>query len=269
MIQKKNIIGACFLFGAMMVANAQGNIHVQGEGGVFTAERLALLKNGEGGGLGNNPSTMNLYSDMRAKFGRLGEEVKLTLDDIEGSIYTNENFTLGTLYENGEAFKNLYLRYDAYNDEVELKETSDTDLVRAMVKHPAYSCNMNGEDYYYLGYKDEDGVSKEGYLTPLVSGRDYVLFVKRIKVFKEGKPAKTSLDKGFPHRFLDKTEYYVSIKGDLPVYMKTKKSEVLSLFEEEDQKAVGKYIKEKHVNVGKEDDVVNLFTFANTLEKVE
>lgn len=256
----------CLLFGTLITGYGQGNIHVQGEGGVFTADRLALLKQGEGGGLGNNPAMMNLYSDMRMKFGRMGEEVNLTLDDIDGTIYLNENFTLGTLYENGEAFKKLYLRYDAYNDEVELKESANADVVRAMVKHPIYSCNINGQDYYYVGYKDEDGGPKEGYLAPLVSGRDYALFVKRIKVFKEGKPAKTSLDKGFPHRFLDRTEYYVSIKGDFPVYVKTKKADVLELFLEKDQKAVKEFMKEKRINVGKEEDLVNLFTYAVALK---
>ncbi|MEZ4811526.1 MAG: hypothetical protein R2819_14295 [Allomuricauda sp.] len=214
---------------------------------------------------GNNPSSENFYNDMRAKFGRLGEETRLTLEDIDGTIYLNENFTLGSLYENGEAFKNLYLRYDAYNDEVELKETSDADLVRAMVKHPAYSCNINGEDYYYLSYKDEDGVSKEGYLTPLVSGGDYVLFVKRIKVFKEGKPAKTSLDKGFPHRFLDKTEYYVSRAGETPIFMKNKKSDVIAIFLENDRDAIKEYVKNKRTNVNNDGDLLNLFTYANTL----
>ena len=216
-------------------------------------------------GFGNNPASENFYNDMRAKFGRLGQEVQLTLKDIDGTIYSNENFTLGTLYEKGEAFRKLYLRYDAYNDEVELKESADSDVVRSMVKHPVYSCSINGEDYYYLIYKDGDGESQQGYLTPLVSGEDYALFIKRIKVFKEGKPAKTSLDKGFPHRFLDKTEYYVSRDGDIPVYMKTKKSEVLDMFVESDREAIKKYLKEKRANVNSDEDLLDLFTYANTL----
>ncbi|MBO0321719.1 hypothetical protein J0X14_05385 [Muricauda sp. CAU 1633] len=264
-MRKKNIFGMLFVIGAAISVSAQGNIHVQGEGGVFTADRLALLKNGEGGGLGNNPAMMNLYSDMRMKFGRMGEEVNLTLDDIDGTIYLNENFTLGTLYEDGVAFKKLYLRYDAYNDEVELKESIDANVVRAMVQHPRYSCSVNGNDYLFVEYFEEDGTLKEGYLSPLVSGGDYVLFVKNIKVFKEGKPAKTSLDNSFPHRFLDRTEYYVSVNGKSPVLMKTKKSDVLSLFAEEDQKAIKDYMKDKRPNVKDVDDLRNLFAYGNSL----
>lgn len=264
-MKKKQILGALIALGTFVTVSAQGSIHVQGEGGVFTADRLALLKSGEGGGLGNNPAMMDLYNDMRMKFGRLGEEVKLTLDDIDGSIYPNENFTLGTLYEDGEAFKKLYMRYDAYNDEVELKEAKDDDIVRAMVQHPKYSCSMNGEVYQFIGYKNEDGESKRGYLMPLTAGENYALFMKQIKVFKEGKPAKTSLDNSFPHRFLDKTEFYVSKSGDVPVFVKTRKSSILSLFSDEDQKTMKNYIRDKRPNLNDKDDLQNLFAYANAL----
>lgn len=262
---KRNLLGTIMILCAVMSVSAQGNIHVQGEGGAFTADRLALLKTGEGGGLGNNPAMMDLYNDMRMKFGRMGEEVNLTLDDINGTIYLNENFTLGTLYEDGVAFKKLYLRYDAYNDEVELKESADSDVVRAMVQHPRYSCSMNGNEYLYMEYLNEDGESKEGYLSPLVSGGDYILLVKNSKVFKEGKPAKTSLDNSFPHRFLDETEYYVSKNGESPVFMKTRKSDVLSVFAKEHQKAIKSYMKDKRPNVKDGGDLINLFAYANTL----
>ena len=214
---------------------------------------------------GNNPASEFFYSDMRMKFARLGEEVNLTLEDIDGTIYVNENFTLGTLYAKEEAFKKQYIRYDAYNDEIELKETLESSVVRSMVKHPLYSCSVNGNEYYYLGYTDEDGNPQKGYLTPVVTGDDYTLFVKHIKVFKEGKPAKTSLDNSFPHRFLDKTEYYVSVNGESPVFLKTRKSEVLSMFSEDDQKTIKDYFKEKRPNVKDGDDLLNLFVYANTL----
>lgn len=214
---------------------------------------------------GNNPSMENLYNDMRIKFGRLGEEVNLTLEDIDGTIYLNENFTLGTLYDEGVAFKKLYIRYDAYNDEVELKESLGSDVVRSMLKHPVYSCSVNGNEYHYIMYTDEDGESQKGYLTPLVAGGDYTLFVKHRKVFKEGKEARNSLEKSFPHRFLDRTEYYVSRTGEMPVFMKTKKSDVLSMFSDEDRDAVKDYIKDKRTNVNDDADLLNLFAYANTL----
>jgi hypothetical protein len=116
-----------------------------------------------------------------------------------------------------------------------------------------------------MEYVDENGAIVKGYLTPMVRGREYVLYQKQLKVFKEGKLAKTSLDRPFPHRFLERTRYYVSIDGGTPSYMKTKKKEVLSVFSDKDQKEVKKYMKDKRSNVDKDIDLLNLFAYANTL----
>ncbi|MCR9265647.1 MAG: hypothetical protein NXH86_15935 [Flavobacteriaceae bacterium] len=248
-------------------ASAQGNIHAPGEGGVFTQNRLALMKTyAEEADIGNNPWMMDLYNDMRTKMGRLGEDVNLTLEDIDGTIYLDESFQLGGLYQNGVAFKRMYMRFDAYNDEVELRESPDSEVTRSMVKNEEYSCSINGDEFLYMQYTDDKGATAKGYLSPLVKGGgEYVLYEKRIKVFKEGKPAKTSLDKGFPHRFLDKVEYYVSVNGGVPVYMRAKKSEVLEVFSDEDQKKVKQFIKDRHINLGDNMGLMNLFAYANTL----
>ena len=257
-----------FIFFAFTVSHisAQGNIHTPGEGGAFTQNRLALMKTyAEEADIGNNPWMINLYSDMRRKLGGLGEDVNLSLDDIEGTIYLDDSFQLGALYQDGVVFKRIYMRYNAFNDEVELKVNPDSDSTWAMIKNEEYSCSVNGDEFMYMKYINDEGVTTEGYLTPLVKGSEYVLYQKQIKVFKEGKAAKTSLDKSFPHRFLDRTEYYVSMDGDMPKYIKTKKSEVLSVFSGEDQKAVKQFIKDKRINVGDNMDLINLFAYANTL----
>ena len=215
-------------------------------------------------GYDDNSSSKNAYNEARAKLGKLWEERKLTFDDIDGTIYSNETFTQGTLYEDGKPIKELYARYDAYNDEIELKETLESSEVLSMAKDSKYSYVLNGEEYYYLGYKDENGETKEGYLTPLVSG-NYTLYVKRMKVFKEGKEARNSFEKSFPHRFLDKIEYYASSNGEAPVFMKTKKSDVIAMFSEKDKSTIKQYIKERKINVSDDHDLVTLFTYANAL----
>lgn len=258
-----------FVLFVLMVsfANAQGNIHSPGEGGMFTQDRLALMKGtgAEDADMGNNPWMMDLYNDMRTKMGRLGEDVNLTLEDIDGTIYLDESFKIGGLYQNGVAFKRMYMRFDAYNDEVELRESPDSDVTRSMVKNEEYSCSINGDEFMYMQYADDKGATVKGYLSPLVKGGEYVLYEKRVKVFKEGKPAKTSLERGFPHRFLDKVEYYVSVNGGTPEYMKAKKSEVLDMFSDEDQKKVKQFMKDKHINLGDNMGLANLFAYANTL----
>ncbi len=262
------ILCSCTAFivvGAMM---AQGNIHSPGEGGVFTPERYALLKSdrGELGGLGNNPNMMNLYSDMRIKFAKMGEEVRLTLDDIDGSIYLVDNFELGTIYDRGVAFKKLNMRYDAYNDEFEIKETGTFESVQALVKHSNISCSLAGDTFIYSEYGDSRKMTKEGYLTILYSGEVYKLYQRIVKVFKEGKQAKTSHGTSFPHRFIEEVEFFAGKNGEIPKWLHAKNSEVLSFFGGDKEKSIKKFIKDKKINLTRRKDLIDLFAFSDQLE---
>ena len=216
-------------------------------------------------GWGGNVQDESALRNVQAKLGKLWKDWKLTWDDIDGSIYVNDSFMEGTLYEDGKPIKKSFFRYDAYNDEMEIKETLASKEVSTLVKHPTYSCAFNGEEFYYLGYTNSEGESEKGYLTPLTPGGKYTLFIKRKKVFKEGKQATTSFEKSFAHRFLDKTDYFLNRAGEAPVYLKTKKSDVISIFPEENQADIKNYIKDKRLNVGNHDDLINLFTYANSL----
>ena len=214
--------------------------------------------------LTDNNFLENFSGTLDAKFGYNAKDGN-SAENIEGTIYLNENFTLGTLYVNDKEIRKMYMRYDAYNDEIELKDAMDAEEIKAMVKHPVYYCSLNGDTYYYLGYTDEDGSEKKGYLVPVVIGDAYTLFVKHQKIYKKGKQASTSLDASFPSRFLDETEYYVSVNSKSPFFIKTKKSEVISIFPKQAQNSIKNYIKEKRIKLGNHDDLLNLFTYANTL----
>tara|TARA_R110002167_G_scaffold23464_11_gene83285 strand:+ start:3597 stop:4379 length:783 start_codon:yes stop_codon:yes gene_type:complete len=245
-------------------AYGQGNIHTAGEGGVFTQNRLAALKTGEGG-LGNNPQTMNLFSDMRLKLAKMGEEVKLGLDDIDGTIYLDPEFQLGTLYYEGEAFKKLDLRYDAYNDEFEVKDSGTSGTVQALVKYSKLSCTLGGDQFLYTRYLDGDNNEAEGYLSVVYSGPLFTLYQRDYKLFKEGKPAKTSLGTSFPHRFVDETDYYMATENEDPVYLKTKKTVVSKAFGGERVDKINAFIKDRRIDLGQKEDLKSLFIFANTL----
>ncbi len=216
--------------------------------------------------LGNNPSSENFYSDMRMKFAEMGEEVKLTLDDIEGTIYLNGQFAIGTLFYEGEAFKKLQLRYDAYNDEMELKESAGSEEVKALVKDPGLSCSLNGTTFIYTAMTGKNDTRRNGYLIPLYEGKTFRLYERKIKDFKEGKQAKTSHGTSFPNRFVDNNEFYSNKENSIPKILPAKKSEIIPIFGEEKEKTIKKFIRDKKIDLSKAGDLVNLFAFANTLE---
>ena len=185
-------------------------ITAQGEGGVFTQSRLSALKTGEGS-LGNNPQALEWFNELKLKTSVLGTEQKISLDDIEGSVYFDENFIKGTVHYNKVPYEDFYLRYDAYNDEVEIKRY-EASQIEALHKSMALSCNIGGDNLVYREFLNEKEELVGGYLFEYYLGSSITVFKRRLKAFKEAKEAKTSLQGSFPHRFIDKETYVVRLK---------------------------------------------------------
>lgn len=239
--------------------------HSQGEGGVFTANRLAALKTGEGA-LGNNPHAIQWVNELRARTGALGQGETIRLDDIEGSVYFNSEFVSGTIFYLNEPYQTFPLRYDAYNDEVEIKRGAGDDL-EALHKNQAISCEISGKKLEYHQFVDNRGNINKGYLFSIYKGKEYALYQRRNKKFKEGKKAKTSLQNSFPHRFVDDTEFYIQKKNKNPIFFKPSKSEVSNLFENANSSKIKKHIKTNRLDLDNESDLRKIFVFAEANHK--
>tara|TARA_Y100001933_G_scaffold43527_1_gene40887 strand:+ start:4443 stop:5207 length:765 start_codon:yes stop_codon:yes gene_type:complete len=235
----------------------------QGEGGVFTQSRLAALKTGEGS-LGNNPHAIEWFNELRRKTSTLGQERSISLDDIEGSVYLDVEFYNGTVYYLNEEYQNFPMRYDAYNDEIEIKR-SDSRQLQALHKSPAISCEIKGQRVVYLEYQNKDGSLSEGYLFRYFEGPSYSFYVKHAKIFKEAKQAKTSLQVSFPHRFVDDEQFYIKLADGVPTFTKPQKNQLLEIFGKNNERAVKRFIKENRLNLSNIDDMVKLVAYANAL----
>jgi hypothetical protein len=235
----------------------------QGEGGVFTSQRLAALRTGEGS-LGNNPSAINWFEDLRNKTAKLGMDKKLTLDDIQGTVYYKENFEKGNIYYRYKLYGEYLLRYDAFNDEVELKK-GELDQVEALHKNEAISCRINGEKFEYGTFKNLSGEVEKGYLIPLFEGNRFALYMRKLKIFKEGKPAKTSLQNPFPHRFLDQRTYLVASDNKMPGEIKTSKKEIMRLVEVDKRDSLKNFLKDKNIDLRDKNGLLQAITFIDQL----
>lgn len=239
------------------------NMFSQGEGGAFTSSRFAALKTGEGA-LGNNPSALNWFNDVRNKTAKLGELQKLSLDDIDGSVYLDETFVEGMIYYRDEPYEKFQLRYDAFNSEVELKRNKKTQI-EALHKNESISCIINKERFVYKSFINIRGGIEKGYLIELYKGARYVLYERRIKIFKEGKQAKTSLQNSFPHRFQDKSEYYIASHNEHPKEFKATKKGVVNLFDEKDLTSIKTYIKSNKIDLKKKVHLVGLVRYGDSI----
>ena len=115
---------------------------------------------------------------------------------IKGSQYFDEKFKSSYIkYYNKKLEQEGYMRYNAFNDEVEISstpfaETSETALLKEKDLVPVIS----GESYIYLPHRLKDGRAIIGYLVEIFKGKSIVIFEKRSKTFMEEVKARTSLE---------------------------------------------------------------------------
>lgn len=250
-----------FLLGCGMLF-AQQNANVQP--GVISSYQKGLQ--GLGPDFGNNPASENFYNQMRDKLADLGIDQKLGLEDIEGSIYIKENFELGEVRFKGKKERNMYMRYNAFNDEFEIKNSNlEGDKVLALLKSINISCVLGENEYVYQDFLYKKGSRGQGYLKLIYSSEHYQLFEQTGKRFKEGKRAKTSHVVSFPHRFVDEVGYYIQVDDGLPKYVSSKKKELIGLFRAEHQQQVKSFLKTKNIDIKTRNGLVNLLAFSGNL----
>jgi hypothetical protein len=221
---------------------------------------------GIGPDFGNNPASENFYSQMRDKLANMGIEQKIELSDIEGSIYLEDEFVLGTIFFNNDEESKMYMRYNAFNDEFEIKKSKlENEVTLALLKDSEISCAMKNNKFTYAAFLDDRDVKSYGYLKMVYSTGDYKLFERNKKLFKEGKKAKTSHAVSFPHRFVDEIDYYISIENGTPVNVGRSKKELVDLFRTEHQKEIKQFLKKKNVDLKSKSGLVNLVAFSGTL----
>ena len=157
--------------------------------------------------------------------------------EIKGSEYFNEKFKPADVkYFDKDLNQNIFLRYNAYSDELEFtnnpkSQSSD----KILMKNVNISCQIEGEKYIYTDYIDENDSRKKGYLIELFSGKKYVLYEKKLKIFMEGSNAKTSLERSFPPRFVEKYKYYISKNNAAKREVKLNKKNIIDFLGVEEE----------------------------------
>lgn len=204
--------------------------------------------------------------DTRIEHNESGINSNIDLSTVKGSPYENKNFQLGKAVnrEVGEP-TNYYLRYNVYNDVIELKKNnSDTDI-GGLIKSENIYAIINNREYHYKKYIDNKSNIKEGYFILLKKGNHSSLYLKKLKDFKDKVLPKDNFEKEKPATFTDDQTYYIQ-KGDVLVHVASRKKKFLEQFPEI-SKELGKYIKSEKINLKQERDVIKVFSYLDTLLK--
>jgi hypothetical protein len=205
-----------------------------------------------------------LYNHAMGSISDKLKKIDYSDDTIEGTPYMSNTFSLATIYYGDEIVGDLYYRYNAYNEEVEIKDQNiDGAPIKGLGKDKKIKLMVNGKPMSFKTFIDKKGNTKNGYLTLLTDGE--LKLYKHLKVtFKEAKKAENSLVKGNPAKFSQATRYYIeSADGNRINYVELNNKKVLNLLSNDKKKVLSDYLKENKLKIKNEQDLIQVVTFLN------
>lgn len=139
----------------------------------------------------------NYFSKWTPMMQKLFQEVKNDKDYVShyigadvGTPYTKEIFMPAKIYYGDDFIGEVYFRYNAYNEEIELKSTNlEEEKPKALIKDENIRLIGDKNKLQYLAYNTEKGKVENGYLDLVFKGENYSVYENIQVKYTEGKPA--------------------------------------------------------------------------------
>lgn len=188
-------------------------------------------------------------------------------NNIIGTPYVENEFMPGKISADKDG-KIYSLRYNAFNDVIELKKNADEieALNRDLVNVTVTFINSN-KSYQAYNYIDSDSNnSKRGYFVVATNTTDKKpLLIKERIVFIDKQKAKSGYAKTKPAQYKRKSdEYYTLNKSGIAVELPTNKKDLANTFPEH-SKEILDYIKSNKIKTSRTEDLIELMGYINTL----
>lgn len=189
-------------------------------------------------------------------------------DKTKGSAYINETFTPIKVLNARD--NNMFLgRYNAVNGDIEIMDAdTNSKEIRALLKNTNdFIVQFIKEDKIYQTYNyiDDNGRSQRDFLVNLVSSKRASLLKKEEIKYFQAVRASNSYDKDKPAQFKRLSdEYYVKIGNADAVVLPNGKKDIMKLFPKH-EKNIKTFIKENKIKTSREEDLIELFKYINTL----
>ena len=184
---------------------------------------------------------------------------------VQGSQYYNDEFELSDLKYFGSKLESIgYMRYDAYNDIIEMASTPDIERSEIiLLKNSDVIATINKKEYVFLEYDEEDIKNKKGYMIRLFSGNNYSLYQKMVKILKEAEKTKAGITESQPPRYVSKTDFYIQKRDQKPQLIKISKKRLIDFFENQDE--IKEFINKNKLKVREIESIISIIEFANKL----
>ena len=185
---------------------------------------------------------------------------------IEGSPYFDSKFHESSVVYFGKELKEkIFLRYNAFSDELEMSTSAEAkNADQALMKNSKIHCIINNKVYKYFPLKNgKETLGQAGYVREVYRGDNYSLYHRKRKVYREGKKARTSLERSFPPRFVVESQQYFQ-KGDRSLeHLKPSKKQVKAFFNL-NAKEMDTYLKSNKNALKNEEGLKQLVIFTDT-----
>lgn len=150
---------------------------------------------------------------------------------------------------------------------VEIKETDVPDeKPKQLYADKEISIRYLNKELRLITFINKNKETKNGYLSLIFDGTSCKLYHRLAVKFSEGKEAANSMVADIPSRFIHFEEFYYQ-KGDVDRidYLPSSKKKFIKQFHKDYRDPIKIYIKQKNISLEKEQHLIELFEFINTL----
>ncbi len=192
----------------------------------------------------------------------------LNLTDAEykqviGSPYAIKEFMQGNIYQGDKLVQSgIFLRYNMYADEIEIKNSIDDTEYNALVKDSNVFVKIFNDVYVLIPFEGSD--EKGSYFKIITPGKHLDLYKKSSVVYTPRTFPKTSYDREKPAKFTQTDTYFLVEKTGKFVELPNSKSKLLKVMKNKG-KEVKSFLKKNNINLKKEKDLIKLVKYYNTL----
>ena len=184
---------------------------------------------------------------------------------IKGSVYIQKSFMPAKLSLSDNKIYNL--KYNAYSDEIEIEnEGGKPGALNKNIDDLLIVFTLGNKTYEAIDYVDEEGKTSRGYFVHVNNANSkHQLLIKETIQFLDRKPAKNSYDKTKPAQFKRlEDQYYISNGSKAVVEFPKKKKDFPKVFPDK-HKDILSFMKKNKIKTSKEEDLVELINYINTL----
>ena len=185
-------------------------------------------------------------------------------NDYTGSPYYNEDFLKGSVLANGKTIaKGQIVRYNVSKEEFEIRDPRNVEskIVKTILRDENISIQMEGDTFEYVSSEKN---KLRGYFIPLLKSEKNSLYKKITKKYIASQKASSSMAANIAAFYKEKEVYFlINETGDFTELGSSRKSKLKAF--SSIKKQAKEYTKKNKLNLNKEQDLIKLVNYTNTL----